>query len=42
MNSLDQLIHQSEVLLEIIEELLISMRKAMNKENLTKTEMCFF
>ena len=41
MNSLDQLIHQSKILLEIIDELLISIRKATDKENLSKTEMCF-
>ena len=41
MNSLDQLIHQSQTLLEIIDELLVSIKKAMDKKNLTKTEMCF-
>lgn len=41
MNSLDQLIHQSKTLLEIIDELLVSIKKAMDKENLSKTEMCF-
>ena len=41
MNSLDQLIHQSKTLLEIIDELLVSIRKAMDKENLNETEMCF-
>ena len=41
MNSLDQLIHQSKMLLEIIDELLVSIRKAIDKENLSKTKMCF-
>ena len=41
MNSLDQLIHQSEILLEIFDKLLVSIRKAMDKKNLSETEMCF-
>ena len=41
MNSLDQLIHQSKILLEIIDELLVSIRKAMDKKNLSKSEMRF-
>ena len=41
MNSLDKLIRQSKILLEIIDELLVSIKKAMDKENLSKTEMCF-
>ena len=41
MNSLDQLIRQSKMLLEIIDELLVSIQKAIDKENLSKTEMRF-
>ena len=41
MNSLDQLIRQSEMLLKIIDKLLASIQKAMDKKNLSKTEMCF-
>ena len=41
MNLLDQLIHQLQTLLEIIDGLLVSIRKAIDKENLSKTEMCF-
>ena len=41
MNSLDELIRQSKMLLKIIDELLVSIKKAMDKENLSKTEMCF-
>lgn len=41
MNSLDELIRQSNLLLEIIDELLISIQKAKDKNNLSKTEMSF-
>ena len=41
MNSLDQLIRQSNILLEIVDELLKSIEKALNKEDLTKTELDF-
>lgn len=41
MNSLDELIRQSKILVEIIDELLVSIKKAMDKKNLCKTEMCF-
>ena len=41
MNSLDELIRQSNILLEIIDELLESIRNAQNKKNLSKTEMHF-
>ena len=41
MNSLDRLIHQSKILLEIIDKLLVSIRKAMEKQNLNEIEMCF-
>ena len=41
MNSLDELIHQSDLLIEIIDELLISIRKAKDKNNLSETEMSF-
>ena len=40
MNSLDQLIRQSNILLEIIDDLLISIKKAMAND-FSKTEMDF-
>ena len=39
MNSLDQLIRQSNILLEIVDELLKSIEKAQNKKDLSKTEL---
>ena len=39
MNSLDQLIRQSSILIEIVDELLKSIKKAQNKEHLSKTEL---
>ena len=41
MNSLDQLIRQSNILVEIIDELLKSIKKAQDKEDLLKTELDF-
>ena len=41
MNSLDQLIRQSNILIEIIDELLKSIKKAQDKEDLSKTELDF-
>ena len=41
MNSLDQLIRQSKILIEIIDELLKSIKKAHDKEDLSKTELDF-
>ena len=41
MNSLDKLIRQSNLLIEIIDELLKSIKKAQNKNDLCKTEMVF-
>ena len=38
MNSLDQLIRQSNTLLEIVDELLKSIKKAQDKEYLSKIE----
>ena len=40
MNSLDELIRQSNILLEIIDDLLISIKKAMAND-FSKTEMDF-
>ena len=39
MNSLDQLIRQSNTLIEITDELLESIKKAQNKKDLSKTEL---
>ena len=39
MNSLDQLIRQSNILLEIVDELLKSIKKAQDKKYLSKTEI---
>ena len=39
MNSLDQLIRQSNILIEIVDELLKSIKKAQDKEYLSKTEL---
>ena len=39
MNSLDQLIHQSNILIEIIDELIKSIKRAKDKEHLSKTEL---
>ena len=39
MNSLDQLIRQSNILLEIVDELLKSIEKAQKKKDLSKTEL---
>ena len=39
MNSLDQLIRQSNTLIEIIDELLESIKKAQDKKDLSKTEL---
>ena len=39
MNLLDQLIRQSEILLEIVDELIESIKKAQNKKDLSKTEL---
>ena len=39
MNFLDQLIRQSNNLLEIVDELLESIKKAQNKKDLLKTEL---
>ena len=39
MNSLDQLIRQSNILLEIVDELLKSIKKAQDKKDLSKTEL---
>ena len=39
MNSLDQLIRQSNILIEIVDELLKSIKKAQDKEYLLKTEL---
>ena len=39
MNSLDQLIRQSNILIEIVDELLKSIKKAQNKEYLSKIEL---
>ena len=41
MNSLDELIRQSNLLLEIIDDLLKSINKAKDKNDLSKTEMDF-
>ena len=41
MNSLDQLIRQSNILLEIVDELLKSIEKAQKKKDLSKTEFDF-
>ena len=41
MNSLDQLIRQSNILVEIIDELLKSIKKAQDKKDLSKTELDF-
>ena len=41
MNSLDQLIRQLNMLIEIIDELLKSIKKAQDKEDLSKTELDF-
>ena len=39
MNSLDQLIRQSNILLEIVDELLKSIKKAQDKKYLSKIEL---
>ena len=39
MNLLDQLIRQSNILLEIVDELLESIKNAQNKKDLSKTEL---
>ena len=39
MNSLDQLIRQSNTLIEIIDELVKSIEKALDKKDLSKTEL---
>ena len=39
MNSLDQLIRQSNILLEIVDELLKSIEKPQKKKDLSKTEL---
>ena len=39
MNSLDQLIRQLDILLEIVDELLKSIKKAHDKKDLSKTEL---
>ena len=39
MNSLDQLIRQSNILLKIVDELFKSIKKAQNKEYLSKIEL---
>ena len=39
MNLLDQLIRQSNTLLEIVDELLKSIKKAQDKKDLSKTEL---
>ena len=39
MNSLDQLIRQSDILLEIVDELINSIKKAQDKKYLLKTEL---
>ena len=39
MNLLDQLIRQSNTLIEITDELLESIKKAQNKKDLSKTEL---
>ena len=36
MNSLDELIHQSNLLIKIIDELITSIRKAKDKNNLNR------
>ena len=41
MNSLDELIRQSNLLIEIIDELIMSIRKAKDKNSVSKTEMSF-
>ena len=41
MNSLDQLIRQLNTLIEIIDELLKSIKKAQDKKDLLKTELDF-
>ena len=41
MNSLDQLIRQSNILVEIIDDLIISIKKAKDKKDLCKTEIDF-
>ena len=41
MNSLDQLIHQSNILIEIIDELIKSIKKTQDKKDLSKTELDF-
>ena len=41
MNLLDQLIRQSNTLVEIIDELLKSIKKAQDKKDLSKTELDF-
>ena len=41
MNSLDQLICQLNILLEIVDELLKSIEKAQKKKDLLKTEFDF-
>ena len=39
MNSFDQLIRQSNILLKIVDELLKSIKKAQDKKDLSKTEL---
>ena len=39
MNSLDQLIRQSNILIEIVDELLKSIKKAQDKKYLSKIEL---
>ena len=39
MNSLDELIQQSNILLEIIDSLLVEIQKATDKKYLSKTEL---
>ena len=41
MNSLDQLIRQSNILIEIIDELIKSIKKAQDKQDLSKNELDF-
>ena len=41
MNSLDQLIRQSNTLIEIINELLKSIKKVLEKNHLSKSEIDF-
>ena len=41
MNSLDQLIRQSNILIEIVDELIKSIKKAQDRHDLSKNELDF-